>query len=293
MITSNNGHQEIVELLLKGQADPNQSKDRFTALLVASQNGYQGIVALLLKEKADPNSQGEDGETALMLACKSRHQEIVDLKLNEQVVQRKAALILASHMYNGHRKIVELLLKCQADPNIKDQDGVTALMIVSENGCHEIVEHLLKENVKVNETNDDGWTALMFASDHGHVNIAQLLLFAGADPDIETPNGYTVLRGHPSVARLCILHSLESSQRREDSDNTSFYAIETAQETHPRSSSALQIQPLLRSASALELQPFWRSSSVLEIQSHHCRRSSNCSVRSFHSSGSASSLLCR
>ena len=37
-------------------------------LMAASQNGHQQVVELLLKEKVDPNIQDNDGETALMAA---------------------------------------------------------------------------------------------------------------------------------------------------------------------------------------------------------------------------------
>ena len=53
-----NGHHQVVELLLKEKADPNiQNNDGWTALMVASQNGHHQVVELLLKEKADPNIQ--------------------------------------------------------------------------------------------------------------------------------------------------------------------------------------------------------------------------------------------
>ena len=51
---------------------------------------------------------------------------------------------------NGHHQVVELLLKENADPNLRDLDGVTALMFASQNGHYQVVELLLKENVDLN-----------------------------------------------------------------------------------------------------------------------------------------------
>ena len=106
MAASLNGHQQVVELLLKKKADPNiQNNDGWTALMVASQNGHQQVVELLLKEKANPNIQDNDGETALMAASEDDNQQMV-----------------------------KLLLKEKADPNIQDNEGWTALMAASLNG---------------------------------------------------------------------------------------------------------------------------------------------------------------
>ena len=56
MLASENGHFQVVELLLKEHADINQQEeDGWTALMLASENGHFQIVELLLKEHADIN----------------------------------------------------------------------------------------------------------------------------------------------------------------------------------------------------------------------------------------------
>ena len=81
MAASENGHQQVVELLLKEKADPNiQDSNSQTALMVASHNGHQQVVEILLKEKADPNIQDNDGETALVAASENGHHQVVDRK---------------------------------------------------------------------------------------------------------------------------------------------------------------------------------------------------------------------
>ena len=44
-------------------------KSGANAFMLACQNGHTQIVELLLKEQVDPNVQKEDGSNALMLAC--------------------------------------------------------------------------------------------------------------------------------------------------------------------------------------------------------------------------------
>ena len=63
MIASQNGHYQVVALVLKEQAVPNiQLSDGRTALYLARENGHYQV---LLKQQADPNIQNENGQTAL------------------------------------------------------------------------------------------------------------------------------------------------------------------------------------------------------------------------------------
>ena len=57
MSASQNGHYEVVELLLK-QADTNiQNNNGVKALYIASQNDHYQVVKLLLKQQTNPNIQ--------------------------------------------------------------------------------------------------------------------------------------------------------------------------------------------------------------------------------------------
>ena len=66
MFVSDNGHHQVMELLLKEGADVNiQNNDGWTALMIASDDGHHQVVELLLKEGADVNIQNNNGWTAL------------------------------------------------------------------------------------------------------------------------------------------------------------------------------------------------------------------------------------
>ena len=62
-IASQNGHKEIVKLLLEKGADINvkQTATGATALLLASQNGRTDVVKLLLEKGADVNAKVNGG----------------------------------------------------------------------------------------------------------------------------------------------------------------------------------------------------------------------------------------
>ena len=214
MISSANGHYQVVELLLKQQADPNiQLHDGRTALYLASENGHYQVVELLLRQTVDLNIQDEIGATALMIASQKGHYQVVELLLKEQVnpnIQLPnggTALYLASQ--EGHYQVVELLLKEQTDTNIQDQTGATALMIASQNGHYQVVALLLKEQADPNIQLPDGRTALYLASENGHYQVVELLLKQQADPNIQSQNGQTALmiasaEGHHQVVELLL-----------------------------------------------------------------------------------------
>ena len=71
------------------------------------------------------------------------------------------------------------------DPNLKNREGHTALLIAAIYGYTDIVRLLLKYDADPNIKDNYGDTALMGASDKGHIDIVRLLLEKGADPDIK------------------------------------------------------------------------------------------------------------
>jgi len=56
------------------------------------------------------------------------------------------ALVLAAEM--GFQEAVEVLLAAGADPNVRDASGMTALDIAEEHGSHDIVAALLRSGGK-------------------------------------------------------------------------------------------------------------------------------------------------
>ena len=68
-------------MLLKAGADVNQVglEDGFAPLHVACENGHVEIVKLLLQEGANKNQISKEGSTPLSLACKFGHREVVSV----------------------------------------------------------------------------------------------------------------------------------------------------------------------------------------------------------------------
>ncbi len=151
------GHDEIVELFLKKNADPDfQRGDGNTALFIASLRGHNKVIKLVLENMAHPDIPNNDGYTALSIASQY-----------------------------GHKEAVALLLGRQADPNIPDKSGCTALFMASQYGYKEIVALLLENNADPNITSGNGITALYMAAQNGHIKIIKHLRAAGANPFLE------------------------------------------------------------------------------------------------------------
>ena len=80
MAAAENGHPEVVEALLKANADVNATtNDGRTAPMAAAENGHPEVVEALLRVGADVNAKAANGETAMSLATKGGVAEIVQL----------------------------------------------------------------------------------------------------------------------------------------------------------------------------------------------------------------------
>ncbi|XP_077566439.1 ankyrin repeat domain-containing protein 34C [Stigmatopora nigra] len=116
------------------------------------------LTRLLLEGGAYINESNERGETPLMVACMSTHGD-------QQSVSKS--------------KLVKYLLDKQADPNIQDKGGRTALMhaCIHQAG-HEVVEHLLGNGADPSLEDRGGASALVYAINADEKQTLKLLLDA-------------------------------------------------------------------------------------------------------------------
>ena len=90
------------------------NRSRISALMVASQNGHVEVVKLLLEKGAQIDDDGDRGRSPLMLASQEGHNKVVKLLLEKGAQvniyrDRVSALMIASQ--NGHGETVKLLLE--------------------------------------------------------------------------------------------------------------------------------------------------------------------------------------
>lgn len=132
--------------LLEKGAHVNKGKIGKTALMCAAQNGHTDIVRLLIEKGADVNTVAAGTGTALMDAAGNGHADIVRILLekgaNVNVNVGGTALMFAAR--EGNADIVRALLKKGADLNAMDSVGYTALSLAEARG-HADVVRVLKE----------------------------------------------------------------------------------------------------------------------------------------------------
>ena len=84
---------------------------------------------------------------------------------------------------------VEFLLAQGANPNIRDNKGVTPLVIATQIGFVDGAGQLIAKGAKVDIPDSTGETPLIFAVHKHDIPMMRLLLRAGADPDRSDSSG--------------------------------------------------------------------------------------------------------
>lgn len=198
MHASTKGNIESVCFLLGHDAYVDlQSENGNTALMYACKEGHPWVVSSLLCSGASVNLKNKDGASALTLATSEGHQEIVsqlldhEALINSQDKNGCTALILASLM--NLKDIVCCLLDRGAQIDLQDQFGRTALICASSRGYCEIVTILLDRGASVDLQSKSGSTALFVAAGEGQKNIVSILLTNRASLDISNENGHSPL----------------------------------------------------------------------------------------------------
>lgn len=115
----------------------------------------------------------------------------------------------------GDRRMVEVLLRSGADPNVQNDQDRTALMYAANlagrlgSDRSSIAASLLVAGAKpdVASTVDSGATALMFAAHNGYSEVVRILLAHGSSTEIMDQKGRTALeiaesRGHTDVVKI-------------------------------------------------------------------------------------------
>ncbi len=243
------GHKDIVDYLLKNGADANiydqdqiRANNRFTPLMIAAEYGYTTpddatIIRRLLAHGADPKVHRNNGDTALTIATRNRHEAIVsELEKHGARDETPYASLTAEDALLKAVKIddvakVRELLDTAADPNYRETlTGVTPLLMASYYGNPGIVRMLIEKGADIDDVpwglteqrinassvpiNDRelmriaarGDTALITAIRREHTRSALLLLEHGADvlqPNhkAETPGYFAARKGNDAVMR--------------------------------------------------------------------------------------------
>ena len=226
-------HQEVLSNLLTsqplhGSLDVNVTHPEHaerTPLMLASFRGYEYAVDNLLQRPGiEVNCKDSQGWTALTLAIYGKRNTIVkklmgskDLEFNATNTNGATPLIIAADSENS--EIVEELLKGNANPNIADCDGNTAILVAVKEGCTSVVRVMLNHGVATDGLDKSGRTLLHVActckgksesesKTPEAAEIVRLLLSKGLKPDAQANNGVTPLHDACRVGRLDVIQIL-------------------------------------------------------------------------------------
>ena len=137
------GHYEAARLLVKRGADPAMgSKTGDTPLHLAAEDGNMKMVRCLLEAKADTNARQCDGETPLHKSASKGHHRICWLLLKHKSdpnAQSNNSLRSPLHLAVAlnRKKVVQLLLTYNANPDLRDRSGNTAFDLASTDDMRE------------------------------------------------------------------------------------------------------------------------------------------------------------
>ena len=166
---SQNGHVEVIEVLIGAGADPNQVGGEFSqsSLHIAAHFNQPRAIAALVKANADVNLPSSEGCTPLNKAVPQGNKEAVVALLVARaavnIANNKGASPLYFAAQFGHVDILKLLLRAKAEVDQACIKGATPLMVAAHDGQPACVELLLAGGANVHRKNKNGFTALDYA----------------------------------------------------------------------------------------------------------------------------------
>jgi uncharacterized protein len=205
------GTSDAVAALLKAGANPNVSEKKMgqTPLMWAAAGGYSEITKLLLEHGADispvtlasedrvPNTcricewkPSPGGFTAMMFAARAGDIETAHLLLeagtdvNEATPEYGNPLVIAAA--SGHEDLAIFLLESGANPESKDENGVTALHHAHQNGLSYMHGITYDSSYRVRPGNQP--------------KLVKALLETGADPNVQIEKSYLI---GPAIRSSC------------------------------------------------------------------------------------------
>ncbi len=196
-----------------------QDQCGFTPLHVAARYNRLDVMRKLLELGADLETEDAVGCPALNLALQKGYEDCAEVMLEKGANPNKHYKHVGYEIHQlpaDTPKCLELLLQHGADPELRNQRGLTALHVAVKGGNILYVYILLQHGANPNAscatmTSHNRWSALHLSVIGGEKGITELLLLYGADPNMKDVFGNTALHhvashGQVPIAQLLINH---------------------------------------------------------------------------------------
>jgi len=224
LVASRDDHLEVVDALLSsGRCGDLEARNKhgWTALYCAVLGGHASVVRRLLEAGANAEAKAASDLTALFVASRADHLEVVDVLLSSdwcgdlEARDKHGHTALYCAAMRGHASVVRRLLEAGADADVKAADGSTALLAASRGGHVDVVDALLSSGrcADLEARNTRGRTPLYCAAWKGHVDVVGRLLEVGADGEARAANASTVLLVASLYGHVDVVDALLSSGR--------------------------------------------------------------------------------
>lgn len=213
------GHDLALTMLLDHGGNAEAFHKYYSPLQNAASSGHLTTVALLLKAGANINRKNELGDTALSLAIKCRHSDVVEYLAAhgatlsiEKSSQQKNEFIKSIEM-NDTEAATWFIQNCKNAHEIANRfcdikTGETALILAAKNNNEAITASLIKLNVDLNAQDHQKMTALHHAVTHKRAHAAMTLLDNAAQTDITDADGNTPLHAAAKVGNDALVKLL-------------------------------------------------------------------------------------
>lgn len=161
--------------IAKGARTDLFDSDGRNLLHVAAASAQLNLIAKLLALQVDLNKRDRKGNTSLAAACDLREFGVYDQSDDD------------------YAAITEMLLNAGSDPNSRNKQGQTPLMLASWSGRAACVRTLLDYKAELHSLDAKGNSALLLASDFGRTEVIEILVTHGAEINVANLRGNTPL----------------------------------------------------------------------------------------------------